>query len=305
MSLPKPVLQQVQETLETSVGRAVQVVSSRSVGGGCVNAGTRLETDEGSAFFLKWNPASSPDMFEAEADGLRGLESPGILRVPEVIGWGGEGTSEAPAWLLMEFIPRGSPGPDYGRRLGRGLARLHEAGTGESFGWRRDNFIGPLPQANPASVSWIDFWRDQRLMPQLELAREKGHFQGEGGRLLDSLLGRLDQVMEGTGQQSPALLHGDLWSGNYYPDSTGNPVLIDPATYLGVGEVDLAMMELFGSFPVGFQEEYAHHRGWAEEYESFRRALYQLYSLLVHVNLCGAGYRSGTLAAARQALTGL
>jgi protein-ribulosamine 3-kinase len=49
--------------------------------------------------------------------------------------------------------------------------------------------------------------------------------------------------------EPPSLLHGDLWSGNYLVDSSGAPVLIDPATYYGHRETDLAMMKLFGGFP--------------------------------------------------------
>ena len=123
--------------------------------------------------------------------------------------------------------------------------------------------------------------------------------------MLDDLLDGLDAVMAEADVLGPALLHGDLWSGNYYAGPEGRPVLIDPATYRGAGEVDLAMMELFGSLPRGFREGYGGARGWAAEYEAFRRDLYQLYFLLVHVNLFGAGYVAGTLAAARKALRGV
>jgi fructosamine-3-kinase len=107
--------------------------------------------------------------------------------------------------------------------------------------------------------------------------------------------------MAGAADQGPGLIHGDLWSGNLYPDLDGQPVLIDPATYHGVGEVDLAMMELFGSLPRGFEEGYG---GIAPEYDAFRRDLYQLYYLLVHVNLFGGGYEQGSLGAAERALSG-
>jgi fructosamine-3-kinase len=311
MTLPDPVLRQVREALESALGKATDVESVSTIGGGCINSGTRLQTDGGQSFFLKWNPSSSPDMFEAEADGLRGLAAPRALRIPEVLGWGGRGTPTEPAWILMEFIPRGQPGPEYGIRLGEGLARLHDAGSappdgadGEAFGWHRPNYIGSLPQANHPDPSWSRFWRDRRLAPQLAAARGRGYLAGADGRILDRLLEEMDQVMEGADRLGPALIHGDLWSGNFYPDSDGEPVLIDPATYRGVGEVDLAMMELFGNLPGGFRESYAHHRGWTEEYELFRRDLYQLYFLLVHVNLFGGGYVGGTLAAARRALAG-
>ena len=64
------------------------------------------------------------------------------------------------------------------------------------------------------------------------------------------------------------------------------------------------MMELFGSFPRGFMEGYEEKRILAPEYGAFRRDLYQLYYLLVHVNLFGGGYVGGSLAAAERVLRG-
>ena len=132
------------------------------------------------------------------------------------------------------------------------------------------------------------------------MARDSGHFQGARGRLLDQLLEKSEDIMAGTEEDGPALLHGDLWTGNYFAGPAGSPVLIDPAVYVGAGEVDLAMMELFGSFPAGFEEAYGSVRKLAPEYAAFRRDLYQIYYLLVHVNLFGSSYVSGTLGAAQR-----
>lgn len=309
--VPASVLQDVERTLETRSGKAVSVTSAAPVGGGCINPSARLETDSEGDFFLKWNSASPGEMFEAEADGLQSLARPTALRIPEVLGHGGSGNSAGPAWLLLEFIPQGRPGPDYGRRLGESLADLHTSGMSEPdlgteapYGWHRNNFIGSLLQENDHSGEWSSFWRDRRLEPQLSLAHDRGHFTGASGRTMDELLDRLEEVMAGSESQGPALLHGDLWSGNFYAGPAGEPVLIDPAVYRGVGEVDLAMMELFGSFPRGFTEGYETSRELAPEYGAFRRDLYQLYYLLVHVNLFGGSYVSGSLAAAERVLRG-
>ncbi len=305
MTLPPPVASSVEAALEQHLGRPSTIESASPVGGGCINPSAKVATDTGDTFFLKWNPSSSPDMFHAEVDGLQALGKPRALRVPEVIGAGGSGTRENPGWLLMEFIPQGRPGPDYGRRLGLGLAALHSAvdpGGETGYGWGRDNFIGSLDQANDPRDAWPTFWHDLRLEPQLRMARDRGHFRGRRGQVLEELLSRLDEVMATAGEGGPALLHGDLWSGNYYPDSEGDPVLIDPAVYRGIGEVDLAMMELFGSFPRGLWEAYHDKRGIPPEYDAFRRDLYQLYYLLVHVNLFGGGYVGGSISAAERIL---
>jgi fructosamine-3-kinase len=150
--------------------------------------------------------------------------------------------------------------------------------------------------------TWSDFWRDRRLEPQLRTARDRGYFGGAHAAVMDTLLERVEEAMEGTCPEGPSLLHGDLWSGNYYAGPDGGPVLIDPAVYRGAGEVDLAMMELFGSLPSGFRDGYAAVRPLDPEYERIRRDLYQLYYLLVHVNLFGGGYAASSLAAATRVL---
>ena len=305
MTPPQMVLRSVEAALEERLGAAVRVRESVPVGGGCINPSARLETDDGQHFFLKWNASVEAEMFPAEADGLQALAGPGSLRVPEVLGWGGSGSVPDPGWLLLEYVPQGSPGPDWGRRLGEGLARLHGAGDRTSgFGWHRENFIGSLPQGNGEGRSWADFWRDRRIQPQLRMARNGGYLTGGDGRVLDDLLERMDRLLPDDEEGPPSLLHGDLWSGNYYPDSHGQPVLIDPAVYRGVGEVDLAMMELFGSFPRGFREAYDSLRVISAGYDAYLRDLYQLYYLLVHVNLFGGSYVGGCLGAARRILAG-
>lgn len=314
MTVPSSVLTGVRNILESGARRPTAIRSATPVGGGCINPSARLEGEDGRSFFLKWNDSAPAGMFEAEADGLRALAAPGALRVPEVLGWGGRGTPGEPGWLLLEFVPRGAASGDYGRRLGEGLGHLHNSGTvrppgdtrkdpeGPSFGWHRSNFIGSLPQGNREAGSWAVFWRDARLGPQLERARELGYFGGRDGQTLERLLSRMEDILPPLGGQGPALLHGDLWSGNYYPDPAGAPVLIDPAVYRGEGEVDLSMMELFGSLPVGFLEAYRTVRPVPPEYAAFRRDLYQLYFLLVHVNLFGGSYVGGSIGAARRVL---
>jgi protein-ribulosamine 3-kinase len=327
LTVPAKVLAAVEAALESRTGRPVSVRDAGAVGGGCINPSARLETTAGDAFFLKWNSSAPREMFSAEADGLAALAAAGALRIPEVVASGGTNTGEDPGWLLLEFVARGAPGLEYGQRLGEGLAHIHTLGAGHSgedggaraetqgpgekapdpgprpFGWHRDNFIGSLPQENREVHHWSVFWRELRLEPQLRLARSRGYFSGSEGRTIDRVISAMEDLLPTDGTHGPALLHGDLWSGNYYPDSQGTPVLIDPAVYRGDGEVDLAMMELFGALPRGFREGYETLRLISPEYAAYRRDLYQLYYLLVHVNLFGGGYVGSSLSAARRVLS--
>lgn len=303
-TLPAPVQDGIQNALDGILddGRITDVTP---VSGGCINHGARIDTASGQAFFLKWNASAPPGMFEAEAEGLTALEAPGALLVPKPVARGGG--ASVPTWFVMEYIAPGRPGLEYEERLARGLATIHRTGSAEasSFGWEGDNWIGSLPQSNDPTASWSEFFRDRRIVPQLERARRGGYLKGPKGELLERLVAAIPAALDdvdaevGTPGGPPHLLHGDLWGGNFYAGADGDPVIIDPAVYRGHAEVDLAMTELFGGFGAGFYATYDDVAGISDAYRTYRRALYQLYYLLVHVNLFGASYEARTVEAAR------
>ncbi|GMV07327.1 MAG: fructosamine kinase [Gemmatimonadota bacterium] len=302
-SLPRPVREGVESAL-LRLGLPSSVRSVTPVAGGCVNHGARVEVEGGSAFFLKWNASAPPRLFDAEANGLRALGAAQALRVPTPLARGGG--SGSPAWLLMEHIAAGRPAPDYDERMGLGLARLHASTAPDAtFGWSRSNWIGSLPQGNRPSTSWSAFWRDSRLAPQVKRARDRGFLKGAAAPALDRLLDRVPEALADVDRGPVHLLHGDLWGGNAFAGPGGEPVIIDPAVYRGHGEVDLAMTELFGGFGAGFYAAYSAASYVTAAYAAYRRDLYQLYYLLVHVNLFGLQYEARTVAAAQRVLAAL
>lgn len=295
--LPDAVRSAVEDALR-SLGAPARIVHATPVAGGCINNGLRVDVETGAAYFLKWNAEAPLGMFDREADGLGALAAAGTLRVPAALSWG-DGDDGA-AWLLLEHVPQVPAARDTDRRLGIGLAHLHARAGHAKFGWAHDNWIGSLPQRNDESGSWGAFWRDRRLAPQLELARRHGHVRERAfDRLLEVVPAALGDVT------SPGLVHGDLWSGNVFATAGGEPVVVDPAVYAGHGEVDLAMSELFGGFGPGFYDAYDDALGIPAAYRAYRRDLYQLYYLLVHVNLFGASYAAPSLRAAERVLAAL
>ena len=296
MSLPDAVWAGVRDALR-SAGASAEIRGTRPVGGGCISPTARLETEDG-AFFLKWGSPDLPDgLLEAEARGLRQLREAGEVRVPEVIGSGGSG---AVAWLLMEWLEPGTTTPSGWSDLGQSLARLHRHGA-ERFGAERDNFIGSLPQANGWSDSWPAFWRDHRLRPQLERALDAGLLGTSDERSFEALFERMEDLLGPAREDGPSLLHGDLWSGNVLMLEGASAAVIDPSVYHGHREVDLAMADLFGGFGSGFRAAYEEEWPLQPGYEPVRRSVYQLYYLLVHVNLFGASYVHRTRSALREA----
>ncbi len=291
--LPEPVRAAVEAALrdEGGVG-AGRIADTAVVAGGCISPTTRVRTVAGLDFFLKWRGPDLPaGMLAAEARGLEALRSAGPVRVPAVIAVGQE-----PEWLLLEWLEPGAASPDFWQRLGRGMAALHRT-RARRFGAEEDNFIGSLPQSNGWLESWADFWRTRRLEPQLRRAVDAGLVGDADRRRFDALFHALDGLLAPGTADGPSLLHGDLWSGNVHVLADGTAAVIDPAAYHGHREVDLAMADLFGGFGARFRTAY--EEAWPLEpgYEPVRRPIYQLYYLLVHVNLFGAGYVEGTRAA--------
>lgn len=282
----------IAERLAATLGRSLDSPRPTPVGGGDINRAFRL--DAGSErFFVKLNRAEREAMFAAERKGLDALRASAKIRVPEPYLVGRDG---AHAFIVMEFIEiAGRPAPG---RLAADLAALH--GTfAERFGFECENTIGSTPQPNGWREDWIGFWREQRLGHQLELGARKGF----GANLLAAGT-RLQERLEdffGDYRPRPALLHGDLWSGNQGADVAGNPVIFDPACYYGDHEADLAMMELFGGPGERFFAAYREHRPIDPGYAR-RRDLYNLYHVLNHANLFGGGYHAQALRMAEDLL---
>ncbi len=263
------------------------VVSERSVSGGDIGASHRVELADGRNCFVKSYGKDSGGMTRAEAVGLHWLRVPGAPRIPEVLAL----HEDTPSFLVLEWIEPGTPGSDHDESLGRALAALHQ-NTLESFGFESDNFIGPLTQSNRAHPDWPTFYARERIEPQVRLARDAGHFSKSQVDLARRVVARLPALCGPL--EAPARLHGDLWGGNALTDDHGMPCLIDPAVYGGHREIDLAMMRLFGGFSQRVFDAYA--EAWPLQPGSGDRVeLYQLYPVLVHVNLFGAGYTGSAL----------
>jgi fructosamine-3-kinase len=257
--------------------RAVQPLS-----GGDINAAFRLQ-DADTSYFVKLNRPELVAMFAAEFAGLQDLARTKTLRVPSPVVYG---ATETHCFLVLEYLELGRSSAISQRLLGQQLACLHQQ-VQPYFGWHRDNTIGSTLQPNRQSNDWLNFWREQRLGFQLQLAAQNGY----GGRLQhigERLCGELSAFFTDY-SPSPSLLHGDLWAGNAATDNQGKPVVFDPACYYGDREADLAMTELFGGFSRDFYAAYQDVWALNEGYR-VRKSLYNLYHILNHLNLFGGNY---------------
>ena len=277
MTLASVIREDVSSELGIDIGHVA------GVGGGCISPAYRVSCADGTRLFLKTAPAgAAAAMLPQEAFSLERIADTNTVRVPRVL-------AVRESWLALEWLEPGRSTDGMWASLGTSLARLHRS-SASYYGWPSANFIGSLPQANERTPEWPAFWREQRLGPQLRLAgAQLGH---SSVQRFERLLAELDERLAGAAPDGPSLLHGDLWSGNVHFTGEGG-ALIDPSCCYGHREVDLAMAALFGGFPPAFFDAYSAEWPLTVEAEA-RRPIYQLYYLLVHVNLFGGGYVAQT-----------
>lgn len=281
--LPASVEQGLRELLGVSVQHA------QSVSGGMVGRTARVETSAGPVF-VKWKEDAPPRWFEMEEDGLARLRTHCPLRVPNVLNWR-DAPEADPPFLALEWLNT-APAPDrrqFARRLGEGLAQMHREATSPTgrFGLDVDNFLGSQPQPNGWSESWPTFYRERRLLPQIERARRLGQLPASVDHALMGLLERLDDILVGH-TPTPRLIHGDLWAGNLL-EIGAEPALIDPAVYYADREMEIAYMQLFSGFSPDTFDAYEAGFPMDPGYTA-RRPLHQLYPLLIHLNHFGQTY---------------
>jgi fructosamine-3-kinase len=234
------------------------------------------------AQFIKRNQSHYEDHLLREAHGLDALRRAAVgtgIDVPAVI-------HVARETLVMPCIRSVRCSTAQWQRLGHGLAAIH-AQEQPRFGFEEDNYIGLNPQPNTFSDSWGSFFLQQRLAFQVGLIADQRRRRHFSHRLQQKAV-RIQEFLDSE-PIIPSLVHGDLWNGNVLCGEDGRVWLIDPATYYGDAEVDLAMTELFGGFPAQF---YAAYRACRPESSTWstKKGIYNLYHYLNHLNLFGDAY---------------
>ncbi len=273
---------QIAKEISQVTGKTFQIDDRRSVGGGCINQGYAV-SGRGQTYFVKLNQANAVEMFAAEALGLKQMLDTKTIRVPKPLCWGITGNS---SYIAMEWLQFGNANSQSWQAMGCQLAAMHRVKGALQFGWDRNNTIGSTPQINTWTDNWADFFAEHRIGYQLKLAKARGGSFPDYSKVVEAVREQLNNRTP-----EPSLVHGDLWSGNAACTVDGEPVILDPATYWGDREVDLAMTELFGGFPAAFYRGYNQIWQLDDGYQQ-RKTIYNLYHILNHFNLFGGGYGS-------------
>lgn len=261
----------------------VSPIQFHAIGGGSINNTYQLVLKSQRKYFLKVNSASKyPKLFQQEKKGLEFLNNQNILRTPSVIVCDEIDNYQI---LVLEWVEEGLRTERTWKKFGEQLAALHHV-TNPWFGFEEDNYMGALSQLNARYDTWVEFFVHCRLQPQIEIAKRNNLLHIKELNAFENLYWRLGNIFN---NEPPALVHGDLWSGNFMCDQNSEPVLIDPAACFSHRSMDLAMTTLFGGFDRSFYESYKHHFPMPDNY-SEQWEICNLYPLLIHLNLFGPGY---------------
>jgi len=282
MFLSADFVQHITDVISNLIGYRFKIHQIKPVNGGDINQCFHIEGDKQSFFLKKNSNKQLPQLFILEREGLKLLERVGGVSIPKSLI---AGQYQDDAFLLMSWIDKGENLAAAQAELGRILALMHK-NTHQYYGLEYDNYLGMLPQSNRQHTDWSDFFIEERLKRQLEQAASMRMIDDGVLKKFELLFHKFPSLFP---NEPPALLHGDLWSGNYIVDKNGTPFLIDPAVYYGHREVDLALTLLFGGFNQAFygayQEIFPLEKGWME-----RADLWNLYILLFHANVFGGNY---------------
>lgn len=267
--------------IEQTTGRHFSLGQQQSMGGGSINSAFLLTGGDGQQYFVKTNQTGQTAMFEAEARGLQEIASSNTIKVPKSVCFGDDQTQ---SYIVLEYLDMA--GRANQQVLGEQLAAMHRI-MAEQFGWDISNTIGATHQPNDWMENWLDFWREQRLGFQLQLAAKNG-YGGELQSLGEKLLVEMPKLFSGH-EIKPSMLHGDLWGGNVAGLKDGTPVIFDPALYYGDREADIAMTYVFGGFSPDFYASYQNAFPLDEGF-AVRKTFYNIYHIINHLNLFGGGY---------------
>ena len=270
------VLQNIFKDCDLNVQRYEQVH------GGDINLAYCLFTSTGK-YFLKVNDENRyPLMFEREANCLDKLREYCSLKIPQVIK---QGSCNDRQYLLLEWLEKGLPKKDMWENFGSALAIMHKQPQ-EYFGLHEENYIGSLNQNNDPHNEWHSFYTECRIKPLVKKLFDAGDLSATDISDADVFCNNLKTILP---VESPSLLHGDLWAGNYMIISSGYAAIFDPAVYCGHREMDIGMTKLFGGFDQRFYDAYNDTYPLEKQWQK-RSPITQLYPLLVHAVLFSGHY---------------
>ena len=263
-----------------------RITASKPLPGGDIADVSLLSLENHTKAVAKRPRADRPDTTAVEAWMLKHLAKKSALPVPKVL-------FQSAGILVISYVPHKGITNSRGaaENVAAHVAALHKVRPKAKktfYGLEKDTFIGPLPQINIPTGNWVSFFAENRLLVMARSCVNTSKIDAALMARIEKLVEKLPNLLPA--QPESSLLHGDLWAGNMLIDGDRAAAFIDPAISYGHREMDLAFIDLMGGLDPCFIDAYNTHYPLETGYYEERKALYQLWPLLVHVRLFGGGY---------------
>ena len=168
------------------------------------------------------------------------------------------------------------------------VVKIHSISNNQ-YGFYFNTQIGALEQINSFENSWTNFYSVKRLKPIFELANKNNNMGSFVNKKISLILKNIKNLIP---DKPPALLlHGDMWEGNILFKKNKFIGFIDPGSFFGHNEMEIAYLQWFNPSFVDsqFLNKYNEYIPINNDYYNYE-PVYQLYYALCNVALWDKSY---------------